>query len=79
MKTPPPIDLQATPSCLNTDTYIFNEVLLQCSTATGLLEYGSILVLVFLKSVDSKAFAVIFVSLCINRSQMAQNKNRIIC
>lgn len=43
MKTTPPIDLQATPSRLNTDAYIFNEVLLQHSaSATGLLESSSI-------------------------------------
>lgn len=36
------IDLQATPSCLDADTYIFDEVQLQCSV-TSLLEYSSIL------------------------------------
>lgn len=37
MKTTPSIDQQSTPSCLN--RYIFNEVLLQCSAVTSLLEY----------------------------------------
>lgn len=39
----PPDDLQATSSGFNEDVYIFNEVLLQCSATTGLLEYVAIL------------------------------------
>lgn len=66
-KTTPPIDLQATPSCLHTDAYIFNEVLLHCSASAT--DWSAGIQLYFYPLIQK---AYVFLSTFINRVKMEQ-------